>query len=186
MNFEIAQREYFDHPYNDTINNERAIEIPLALRYIEKVKDLDTFIELGAVLPYYFENLKHSCIDPVDSKATISDYAENINYFKKHVLSISTLEHIGTNDYGLKANFKVNPYEVLKRIYEDCSSCLISWPIGYNSSLDDDFFNLDQFDCTCFIRINHNKWEEVQKNKLKLVKYNFPFCFGNGLVFVYK
>lgn len=186
MNFNINQNEYFNHPYNNTIQNERAIEIPIALRYFKKFGKLNNFIELGAVLPYYLEDFNHCCIDPIDPKATILEYAENIDYNNKHVLSISTIEHIGTGDYGLKLVSDTASYDILNRIYKDSISCLISWPIGYNPNLDKKVLNQNKLNCIYFRREEQFKWKIESSENMNGVKYNFPYQFGNGLIWVYK
>jgi hypothetical protein len=186
MNFNIKQSEYFDHPYNNTIQNERAIEIPIALRYFEKFGKLNNFIELGAVLPYYLKNANHCCIDPIDPKATILEYAENIDYTNKHILSISTIEHIGTSDYGLEVNKSICAFEILNQIYTKSITCLISWPIGYNVDLDNKVFHESNIKCVYFKKKGKLVWEIQKKRNMDGVKYDFPYKFGNGLIWAYK
>ena len=186
MNFNLNQSEYFDHPYNNKIKNERTIEIPIALRYFEKFGKLNNFIEIGAVLPYYLKDCNHCCIDPVDPKATNLQYAENIDYLNKHILSISTIEHINTNDYGIKIKSEFTAYDILRDIYKKSLTCLISWPIGYNPQLDNDVLASTQFNSVYFEKIEDNNWIIVEKKEMYKIKYNYPYEFGNGLIWVYK
>ena len=105
---------YFNHPHNQTIVNERCVEIPVALRFLDLFKS-DDFVEVGAVLPHYIKS-NHTVIDPIDNTSTNKDYAENVDFSNKSVLSISTIEHIGRGDYNIKRKNDL-AQEVLKKIY---------------------------------------------------------------------
>jgi len=54
---------YFSHHYNNPSANERRIEIPIALKFLELVKNDCT--EIGCVTPYYIDS-KHKVIDLYD------------------------------------------------------------------------------------------------------------------------
>ena len=106
-NLETNEDLYFS-PYNVTWENERCVELALAFRWIEE-KEASNIVEIGAVMPYYDENpytphmgkiiFTHDVIDPYDERATIRDFMENHDLSMKNVLTISTIEHIGTTDY---------------------------------------------------------------------------------------
>ena len=180
--FNLNNIDYFDHPFNTTIKNERQIEIPVALRFIES-KHPNKIIEIGSVLHHYFD-LNHVSIDPTDKHATLNDYAENINFKNKSVLSISTLEHIGRGDYGLPKN-KTLSSSVLNKIYNDSSSCLISWPIGFNIYLDE-YVKENSFDYVFHRRKTDTEWElSFDENNFN-ASYNKPYHAGNSVIWIYK
>ena len=55
MTFKIGSiyLPYCNKPYNNTINNERAVEVSLGEHFLNKIEDV---CEIGAVMPYYGRN----------------------------------------------------------------------------------------------------------------------------------
>jgi hypothetical protein len=98
INFEITPEQYYNAPYNHTIQNERCVELLLAFRFIDFHQS--NIFEIGAVSPYY-KKTGHSVIDPTDKKASIQAFSQDIEINDKNILSISTIEHMGIGDYGL-------------------------------------------------------------------------------------
>ena len=174
---------YFNHPHNQTIINERCVEIPVALRFLDIFKD-DDFIELGAVLPYYIKS-NHPVIDPIDQASTIKDCAENIDFSNKSVLSISTIEHIGRGDYHMK---KVDglAQEVLSKIYNTSKTCLISWAVGYNKPLDSYVRNSNEFNYIFHQRVEEDRWVVSEGLHNFDAHYGKPFHNGNAVLWIYK
>ena len=113
---------------------ERAVELPLAKEWI---KDKTNFIEIGAVTPYYPDiYTEHDVIDPADEHdlVNIKKSMFETDLKNKNILSISTIEHIGNNDYGLTQ--KETAVEALNKITKESNSCFITFPLGYNELLD--------------------------------------------------
>jgi hypothetical protein len=113
---------------------ERAVELGIAQYWVSKHNaDL---VEIGAVTPYYFPGLIKEIVDPSDESKEVSLRKSlfDVDLTGKNVLSISTVEHIGTGDYGLSKN--ENCIDALDKILKDSLSCLITIPIGYNRILD--------------------------------------------------
>lgn len=165
MNFKINREDLFNHPHNKTLKNERAVELPLAFRYIELVGS-SNLIELGAVTPYYKE-IQYDVIDLLDKKATIHKDISEVVVLEKDVLSISTIEHVGRGDYGLKKNTNL-AIEQLFRIHSECKSCLITWPIGYNKPLDNAVKeNIKAFDYWFYTKTNKPKLNWPRSKELK-------------------
>lgn len=175
---------YFNHPYNNTIRNERCVEIPIALRYLHEHPDC---VEIGAVLPYYcIQN--HVVIDPTDYKATISSDAEDCDFTDKHVLSISTIEHLGTGDYGLRKDPQ-KCVRLLEKITKEATSYLISFPLGFNTTLDKYIkLNIEHYDAFAYIKQSDSPvaWCCVPKENKELwqYKYGSPYLSGNAVLFL--
>lgn len=114
---------------------ERALELALAKDWI--TNSHDEYIEIGAVTPYYMPDFsKHSVIDPADAHEMV-DIKKSLfecDYRGKNVLSISTIEHVGTGDYQLTKT--EDCVEGLNKVIQECKSCLVSFPMGYNRKLD--------------------------------------------------
>lgn len=97
-----TDREFplFDHPYNATLTNERAVEIPIALDFMARA--MGRGLEVGNVLAHYFtdEQLaprwvvdkyeEHAPADPLDVFAITGSF--------DWILSISTIEHVRHGD----------------------------------------------------------------------------------------
>jgi len=187
MNTEITY--YFDHPYNKTITNERAVEIVLGLRYIDLTRG--DLVEIGAVTPYYV-NSNHEIVDPSDRMATTKEFAENYdNYNDKNVLSISTIEHMGMADRFSgpeKIKNETLAFDVLNKIYKESKSCFITWPIGYNLELDKKVKeNLNKFNYFFYVKRNQNPlWELINDEEGFNFNYSSPFKYGNSIIFITK
>lgn len=92
---------YFDHPYNSTRHNERAVEVPIGLDHL-RGRELST-LEVGAVLPHYVNwgrlgYLRHVVVDRYEDYPGVTQ-VDMLTYEPERlfsrVLSISTLEHVG-------------------------------------------------------------------------------------------
>lgn len=119
-------------------NTERSIEIPLALHFLEQLKQ-EPVLELGCVLPYYiFPPKNYHVIDLMDShpaceKSDIRDLSEK--NFRTNVIAISTLEHIGLSDYGISTE-GCTASVVLTKIIKNCKNYFITFPLGVNNDLE--------------------------------------------------
>ena len=185
LNIGIKPIDYFDHSYNNTLINERSVELVLGFRYIELTGE--NLLEVGAVTPYYYK-LDHKCLDPTDHKATISSLAEDHDYKNKNVLSISTVEHVGMGDgFGLPEQ-KDLAFEVLRKIHHESKSCLVSWPIGYNQVLDSAVKdNLEEFQHFFYTKTSKKpKWKLIKDKSGFDSKYDSPFKAGNTVIFITK
>ncbi len=198
----LLPEDYFHHPYGETWNTEREIEIAVSLRWLkENPKDV---VEVGAVIPYYQNKIEHEVIDPYDPKATIVDFMENQDLLMMNVLSISTIEHIGTTDYATNERQNIvdknGAIVALKQILDDADNCLVSFPVGYNKYLDAWVEeNLDKLNCFGYKKIMYsvmdsetntpdgvkslwNYYEDVKS--IKGEKYREPFPAGNYVLFI--
>lgn len=100
--------EYFDHPYNATRTNERAVEIPIAAQFLERVGPEESVLEVGNVLAHYADVIE------VPSRLVVDQYESapgvmNEDLFKINgpfdvIVSVSTIEHIRWDELGLYRN----------------------------------------------------------------------------------
>jgi hypothetical protein len=76
-------------------------------------------------------------VDPADphSLVTLRRSLFEIDFSDRSVLSISTLEHVGTGQYGLGAETGQVLHAVAKVIGQ-ARNCLLTVPVGYNDLLD--------------------------------------------------
>lgn len=98
FDFDGRKLIYFDHKYNRTTQNERRVEIPIALNFYNQFAPEDV-VEIGAVLPHYLDVWDHTCIDLHEKFAGViqADMRLWEPVFKPFaVVSISTFEHMHT------------------------------------------------------------------------------------------
>jgi hypothetical protein len=92
-----AELGLFDHPYNGTAQNERAVEIPAALQFIDRH---GVTLEVGNVLAHYGIT-GHRVADRYEA----GDGVENVDVFEldeptESLVSISTIEHVRWPELG--------------------------------------------------------------------------------------
>lgn len=173
---------------------ERALELAVARDWGNQLNG--DYIEIGAVTPYYGSNFSnHLVIDPYDSheNVNIKKSLFEYDYFGKNVLSISTIEHVGTGDYGLDKTESC--IEALNKILEESSLCLISFPMGYNNILDKYVMEDNRFRglTTNVIRVcvygrnkYGNDWEILDKPEKNYYKYSYGPLWANCVCFIEK
>jgi hypothetical protein len=170
--------KYFGyHPYNNPTHSERNVELPLAFWFLKKFKnDLENVIEVGEVTPFY-KKPEHIVYDAVPEKsATIKKSALDVEYCGKHLLSISTIEHIGTQDYGLMPDPALLPAILSKMLAS--KNYLITFALGYNPQLE----NLIKNERYIVLeRIASTKWCPVENKPFENYKYHSPWYAGNAV-----
>jgi hypothetical protein len=172
---------YFSHHYNNPSINERRIEIPIALKFLEIVNNECT--EIGCVTPYYIDS-KHKVIDLYDDhpKAIHID-ALNHDYSGQNCLSISTIEHFGEiyNDPQNIGKYfdKDLGYKGLLKIIENANKYLISFPLGLNRNLEESVRN-SKFKFFILKRDSQNNWIREESDSFDY-EYAKPFPFANAI-----
>jgi len=153
-------------------SSERAIEIPLAIDFLSHYVKDEPVVELGCVLPYYIlKRENHVAYDfadqhPQNVKRDIREMADAD--FSGNVISISTIEHIGLNEYGIDVTNDVTAVDVLKRIMGNAKRYFITFPLGHNMELDE-YVLKDTNHGECYVtRTMHdpNDWMVVEKSAL--------------------
>jgi hypothetical protein len=169
---------YFFHDFNcghaNSKRTERTVELALADYWLNKVENV---CEVGAVSPYYWPNRIHEIVDPGDKHPQVTSKVSlfDCNFRNRNVLSISTVEHVGTGEYGISETRTAG--EAITKIVNESSKCLITVPLGWNSFLDHFLRsdNLNLLDCTIAFLIRHSNdtWSPVEK-------YNAFIQYGGG------
>lgn len=188
INFSVDKTDYFNHHYNGTIHNERAIELVLAERYIHQYKPI---IEIGAVMPYYGFS-SHETYDPFDAHpSAIKKFAEEIDITNKNILSVSTIEHFGEGDCvsiykgveGNKSFLFLNKLNLLAKSY------FVTLPIGWNKEMDKSIKdNISKFSWVGYFKTNNSPSWEICKDieKITSFEYGRPFTSANSIICLYK
>lgn len=184
---------YFRHAYNNTGSNERAIEVPIALGYLDQAKD-KKILEIGNVLSHYMDEFDHLVIDkheraPGVMNVDIQDYSSKAQF--DLIVSVSTLEHVGWDEhkYGPGSKRDRDP-EKLGRVLEKIRAMLAkggtfvtTMPIGYNPGMDE---RLSDGRIRCdemywFERTGMTEWRESTPETVLKTRYGNPHPNANGL-----
>jgi hypothetical protein len=114
---------------------ERAVELGLADRWLTQIDGPVT--EVGAVTPYYWPGRVPRIVDPGDDHPLVTDRTSlfDVDFAQANVLCLSTLEHIGTGEYG-QPKKDHRPVDALAHLTAACRSYLITVPFGWNHDVD--------------------------------------------------
>lgn len=162
-------------------HNERGIELGMTQKWLNIIPDI---VEVGAVTPYYFPGYTHDIIDPYDPyDKCIKIDAEQYSFIGRNVLCISTIEHMGTGDYGNKDIDTDKPIRFLQKILAEAKTFLITFPIGSNVHLDMYVKNSLHIPFTIYKRIGYNPplWLQTMDLSAFHTAYNSPFPNGNAI-----
>jgi len=167
--------------------NERAIEVALGQWFINLYNN--DVKEVGAVMCYYGAN-NHEVFDPYDNhpRCKKSDVFD-LDLTKSNCLSISTIEHI-LNDDGYSTQKDENAsFKAVKKIVDESSNYLITFPIGAHLTLQNQLFK-SNINYKLLRRENKrgliNNWFEVpniEANMFEIYGHTEYFAgyYGNAL-----
>lgn len=170
---------YYCHPYNFTWDNERAVEIPIALDLLEHYRGR-RILEVGNVLSHYI----HADWDIVDKyergerviPADASDFRPDEPY--DFILSISTLEHVGFDDDPRDPSLIPQAVENLVRhCLRPGGKMTATVPIGYNPQLDEILFG-EKLGCSAvryLKRTGRHAWREASAEEVRGTGYATDF-----------
>lgn len=163
--------------YNDPKTNERQAELPLSFWFIEKFNN--DVIEIGEVTDFY-KPAAHTVYDLVkERESTIQKDAFDVDYKGKNVLSISTVEHVDSGDYGNPAD-KHRAVDLIKKIIDESDNYLISFPVGANRRMEDDILEKG-YRYILLERNEQNFWRQANHTDFNKYEYNYPHYAGNAI-----
>jgi hypothetical protein len=177
---------YFNHKYNTTWNNERAVEIPIICKFVSE-NNYDNFLEIGNVLSHYF-NIDHDIVDKYEkAQGVLNEDVVEFQTRKKYelIVSISTLEHVGWDENPGDDEKILHALTNLKKSLVSGGKLIVTLPLGYNKILDK-YLETGKIKFTekYFLKRTSrtNKWTEI-KTDFYESKFNFPFPMAN-IVFI--
>lgn len=183
--------QYFYHPHNHTWNNERAVEIPLAVHEVLKHTN-KSILEVGNVLSHYLP-VSHDIVDKYEQapgviNVDIVDYSPSKKY--DLIVSISTIEHVGWDEdphlhqYSLEKNKVVTAVQHLRQLLKKNGRLFVTVPLAYNTELGKLLKkNRLPVDSIRYLKriTAENSWQEVPASSISNIKYNSPYEAANGL-----
>lgn len=186
--FNGKKLSYFRHCYNRTYQNERMIEIPIAMDFLSNLSQGARILEVGNVLNNYSVSHKRDILDKYDLQLGIIN--EDIVDFHPEskydaILSISTFEHVGW-DEEIKSEDKI-PKAIcnLKNNALNMGGVIfITAPLDYNAYLDALIKQQKNiFDEIYYMkRISSNEWIQSTYDETKDMKFNDPYKNASGLI----
>lgn len=176
---------YFEHPYNRTWLNERAVEIPIVREEMKKHAPHEV-LEIGNVTPHYFR-FGHTVVDKYEKgKRTLQEDVVNLNMGRAYalIISVSTIEHVGWDETPRTEGKHREALAVLRRHLAPGGTLLVTFPLGYNPSLDEDLYagRLGFDRALYFKRLTLETWRQASLEEIRDLKYGSPFRAANALV----
>lgn len=150
----------FDHPYNVTARNERAIEIAVARVFL--AAHVGRGLEIGNVLGHYGHR-GHDVVDLYE----VSPGVRNIDVFDVEgrwdwLVSISTVEHVGWPHDSMAA---LSALDHMRSLVHRSGSMLVTVGLGQHTALDDAIYR-DAFGPTWewFYVRDRDHWREIDRS----------------------
>jgi len=124
------------HPHNHTWRNERAVEVPLALAFLDRHQG--PVLELGNVLVNYGRR-GHVAVDKYEERPgvlnlDIVDYQPTERFGA--IVAVSTLEHVGWDEEPQDPGKIPRALLHLRRLLLPTGRLLVTCPLAYNPHLD--------------------------------------------------
>lgn len=186
FSYQKAHLRYFVHAYNDTLNNERLIEIPIIRYHLQRLKP-KRLLEIGNVLSHY-QPIHHLVVDKYEQDV----YAINqdvITYTSAQpfdcIISISTLEHVGQDESTHDPEKAVTALRHLQTLLTESGILIVTVPIGHNRSLDEylrKYAKKYPSQVDCYLRIGDHRWQHSSSRLVFAQQYGFPYPAANGVV----
>jgi hypothetical protein len=187
--FNEQKFKYFYRWYNLTVQNERAVEVPIVLGLLEN--NHGTVLEVGNVLSHYFR-VDHDIVDKYEVAKGVTN--EDAAYFKASkrydlIICISTMEHIGWDETPRldKQKGKEKILCTVKNFRQHLNlkgKILLTAPIGYNPYIDE-LLKTGEIGFTHMFFLKRiskdNRWVQTDAESVKNSKFGDPFPFANGL-----
>jgi hypothetical protein len=181
---------YYVSPKNRTWDNERAVEIPVVWRALERRGHSEGVLEVGNVLGHYFE-IAHPVLDKYEQHRTVT-WHEDIVTFEppfapELILSISTLEHVGRSEMPRDPGKFHKAVEAITGWLAPGGRLLFTVPLGYNPAVREylDSTQPEGTEVRCMRRATlDNLWVQADYAEVRDCRYGSPFPCANAIAIV--
>ncbi|MEM8960889.1 MAG: hypothetical protein AAGD38_05385 [Acidobacteriota bacterium] len=182
--FELGDTSYpyLVHPF--ILDNERAVEIPMASVVARRGGRV---LEVGNVLSAYAD-FGQTVVDKYEEAPDVLN-VDIVDYRPSHrfdtVVSISTLEHVGRDEQPQQPEKALVALAHLETLLKPGGRLLVTIPTGYNSALDHALATgrLDRFAIRCLERFGRwNAWRETTLDTALTRGYGSTYPCANALV----
>lgn len=149
--------ELFDHPYNATLTNERAVEIPIARAFLTGC--VGEGLEVGNVLGHYDESTPRNIVDKYERGRNVSNLdVFDIVHRYDWIVSVSTIEHVRQGDDGDNDWAAAAALLYLRGLLNPGGRMLVTVGLGQNPTL-------DRFLASTGQGITYRRWRHVDPRK---------------------
>jgi SAM-dependent methyltransferase len=135
--FGAERYSYLYHRYKFTWLTERAVEVPIARRAIERQASA-RLLEVGNVLSHYGP-VRHIVIDKYEQAPGVLNLdvteLQELGRFDQ-IVAISTLEHAGHDEHPRDPDKPGRALQALRAMLEPGGELLVTVPVGYNRAFD--------------------------------------------------
>ena len=175
---------------NRTWDNERAVEIPVVWRELERRGHAAGVLEVGNVLGHYF-SISHPVLDR-DERHRAVTWNEDVldfvpSFAPELVLSISTLEHVGHGARPRDPGGFARAVEAIHGWLAPEGRLLFTVPLGYNPAVREylDAPDPRRTSLRCMRRTTvDNLWVQATYAEVRDCHYNRPLPCANAIAIV--
>jgi len=183
--FRGKKLNYFCHWYNTTFDNERMIEVAIALDLLASTKG-KRVLEIGNVLSHYTD-MPRDVLDKYEKGADII-HEDVVGYTPAEkydlIISISTMEHVGFDEDPKDPEKFVEGMLNLQSMLKPDGRMFVTIPIAYNP---------DAVTAACtkgvcssvlfYNRVKRMQWEESTEKEVLGKNFNKPYACANAALF---
>ena len=177
---------YFYHTYNLAWRNERAVEIPIAMERLLAHQGQEV-LEVGNVLSHYTA-VGHDIIDRYEvAEGVINEDAVDFKPSKQYdlILSVSTLEHIGTCETPPDPGRVVPAVANLVGLLKPGGELIATAPLGFNPEFDAlvERGEVPFGELYALRRVGRkNEWEEADFSSVEGAEYQKSAFRANAII----
>jgi hypothetical protein len=176
---------YLFHRYNATWLTERAVEVPVVQRLVDR--EPGRVLEVGNVLSHYRAQ-RHLVVDKYEHAPGIMNRdvldLGDLGQFEL-VVAISTLEHVGWDEEPRRPQAALEAVSALRERVAPRGKLVLTHPVGYNPHLDDALRSgAVPLERTAALRRagRRTRWEQVPIEEAWRAPYDFLLYSARAVV----
>lgn len=182
--------DMLDHPYNATITNERAIEIPIVLDFMRTLENGHRVLEVGNVLGHYLDDMGGSPSRRIVDKYEVAPGVQNLDVFAidgmyDFIVSVSTIEHVRFEERPQNPWGAIAAIAYLRGLLAPGGHMVITAGLGQNPELDRFVLQSDGDRADVFDAKHEHVYSRLDKKGRPLGRWEEPEWFLTAEQIVY-
>lgn len=186
FDFHGERYSVFHHRRNRTWLTERAIELPVAMRFVDAFRPSGVGLEVGNVLSHY-RAVHHRVVDKYERASAV----ENLDVLDiqtdrpfDFIVAISTIEHVGWDEPERDLDKPARAIHHLRSLLKpNGGRMLVTLPLGYNPSVD--LLALGGVSgahhAEIFVRDRRHRWKPTHQPEPHQLRYQFELRSATAL-----
>lgn len=185
--FRFGGEDYKYLAHRSTVRNERAVEVPIALRVVRNMMSRMAdarILEVGNVLHQYGYSMSRTVVDLTEKKPWVvnDDIVDHKGGPYHLIVSVSTFEHVGMTGCD-DPNKSVRAVLHCIKMLAKGGVFFFTVPIGYNPLLDQYLMRQWSEDCRYMVRLTRsNLWAEADREVVEHARFNLPYKKANAII----